>query len=444
MNAIGFIIMINSPDRMNLDGVQIKYDKMIYSPPLCCLAQRLLYLWAGGEAFEMSLHMHQGETAQQKGEHEMSVDLKALLKELCALRGVSGHEQEVIRAVCKKARAYTRDITVDRSGNVTVHLPSQRQNAPKVVVFGHMDEIGMMVKSIEPDGFLRIDRVGSIHEQIMPGTRMTVHTEAGREITGVVGVRSHHTAKPEEKKAIPEIRELYFDIGADSRAQVEEMGVAPGNILSYAADWIEYPNERVSCKSIDNRVACTIMLGLLDAACAGGWDGPDLYLVFSVQEEFNVRGIMPAIRAIDPDVAIGLDITVTYDTPDSRGLGEVKLGGGPAITYLHFNEGGTLAGLSYNERLNAHLQAAAKAAGVPTQREVCIGVITETSFMTFQGEKGIICGNLSIPTRYTHTPVELISMNDVRGAVALLCRALPGIESADQFALVRQDEIDAL
>ncbi len=371
----------------------------------------------------------------------MAFPLKETLQELTALRGVSGHEVEVARYIFRFARRYTEDVVVDNSGNITVHIPARRADAPKVVVFGHMDEIGMIVRGIEPDGFLRLERVGGIHEQVLPGTRMTLRTEAGQYITGVFGVRSHHVTPPELKKKIPEISELYLDIGAESREQVLAWGVNIGNIATYPADWLEYGNERASCKSMDNRVSCTILLALLDETAKEGWEGPDLYLVFGVQEEFNVRGILPAIRRIDPQICIGLDITVVYDTPDARGLGWVRLGAGPAVTYLHYNEGGTLAGLIYNEKLNALFQRTADAAGIPLQREAVIGVITETSFMTFEGTRGYICGNLSIPTRYTHTPVELLSLRDVRGAIALLAAAIPAIRSAEDFRPVATTDL---
>lgn len=367
--------------------------------------------------------------------------LKESLKELTHLTGVSGHESEVIQWIYQKARAYTKEVTVDSIGNLTVHIPTRRQGAPKVAVFGHMDEIGMMVRMIEPDGFLRLERVGGIHEQILPGMRLILRTENGKKLYGVVGVRAHHTASPEEKSRIPQIRELYLDIGAESKEQAMEWGVDVGNILSYVPDWIEYGNDRISCKSMDNRAANAILLALLHRFSQKAWNGPDLYLVFGVQEEFNVRGVLPAIRKIDPDVCIGLDITVVYDTPDSKGMGNVRIGKGPAITYLHYNEGGTLAGQAHNEKLNHHLCEAAKRRSIPIQREAVIGVITETAFMCFEGEKGYITANLSIPTRYTHTPVELISLRDVEGTIDLLDEALKSMDDTEQFRQVSYAEL---
>lgn len=359
--------------------------------------------------------------------------IRSLLKELTSLPGVSGHEKEVIKRIYQKARAYTDRIHVDNLGNISVHIPSKVPDAPKVVVFGHMDEIGMMVRMIEPDGFLRLERVGGIHPQVLPGMKLLVTTEDGAVFSGVVGVRAHHVASEEEKRRIPEIRELYLDIGASSREEVMAWGIDVGNLLTYAPDWIEYGTDRVSCKAIDNRVANVILLHLLERWTKDDWTGPDVYLVFGVQEEFNVRGVLPAIRRIDPDICIGLDITVVYDTPETRGMGTVVLGAGPAITYLHYNEGGTLAGQAHNEALNRLFCQSAKKIGIPIQREVVIGVITETAFMSYEGTKGYITGNLSIPTRYTHTPVELISLRDVDYAITLLDEAISSIKTVDCF-----------
>lgn len=371
----------------------------------------------------------------------MEYSIKTILKELTALKGVSGHESEVVKRLFKEAQKHAGDIKVDNLGNITVHIPTEAKSMPKVVVFAHMDEIGMIVKAIEPTGFLRLEKVGGIHEQIMPGTKMVIRTSDGKDIYGIVGVRAHHVIPPEEKKRIPEIKELYLDIGAKSRQQVEEWGINIGNMVTYVPDWIEYGNDRVSCKSMDNRAANCVLLELIARFSKEVWTGPDLYIVFGVQEEFSVRGIMPAIRSIDPDICIGLDITVVYDTPDTLGMGEVKIGEGPAITYLHYNEGGTLAGQAHNEKLNAYLHKAAYKSGVPVQREVVVGVITETAFMNFEGSKGYITANISIPTRYTHTPVELLSLKDVEMLIELLDEALRNITDADEFRLVSAKEL---
>ena len=166
-------------------------------------------------------------------------------------------------------------------------------------------------------------------------------------------------------------------------------------------------------------------------------------MVFGVQEEFNVRGVLPAIRKIDPDICIGLDITVVYDTPDARGMGSIEVGGGPAVTYLHYNEGGTLAGQAHNERLNRLFCRSAAKRGISIQKEVVIGVITETAFMSYEGTKGFITANLSIPTRYTHTPIELISLKDVEDTINLLDEAVPNIIQVTEFQLISLEELAA-
>ena len=369
--------------------------------------------------------------------------IRTMLKELTALRGVSGHEKEVVKCIYQKSRQYTDEIEVDNLGNLTVHIPTKREGAPKVVIFGHMDEIGLMVRMIESDGFLRLERVGGIHPQVLPGMKLLLTTECGTVLPGVVGVRAHHVSSDEEKRHIPEIRELYLDIGASSRREAEEWGVEVGALVTYAPDWIEYGNDRVSCKAIDNRVANVILLHLLKRWAQTDWEGPDVYLVFGVQEEFNVRGVLPAIRKIDPDICIGLDITVVYDTPDARGMGSIEVGGGPAVTYLHYNEGGTLAGQAHNERLNRLSCRSAAKRGISIQKEVVIGVITETAFMSYEGTKGFITANLSIPTRYTHTPIELISLKDVEDTINLLDEAVPNIIQVTEFQLISLEELAA-
>ena len=146
----------------------------------------------------------------------------------------------------------------------------------------------------------------------------------------------------------------------------------------------------------------------------------DYYLVASVQEEFNIRGIMPAARTVDADVAIGLDITPSGDTPDVGGATDVKLGAGPAFTYLNYHGRGTLNGIVPNEALVHFLERTCEKNDIPYQREVCRGLLTETAYVAISGTKGVATASISIPTRYAHTPVETASLRDIQSAVLLL------------------------
>lgn len=360
------------------------------------------------------------------------IPMKEILRELTGLSGVSGHEGKVADFLLQKLCGYTDDIHVDRIGNISVHLPSGRPGAAKVVVFGHMDEIGMIVKQIDGGGFLRFERIGGVHRQILPGTPVIVETESGKGIEGVIGVKSHHIIPQEEKNRVPDIEDLYIDIGSKSREDTLGRGVQAGNLITFKANWQDYGNGIVSCKSLDDRAADVILLSLIDLFHGGG-DHPDLYIVFSVTEEFNIRGILPVIRRIQPDICIGVDITPAYDTPDLAGKGTVRLGGGPAVTYLNFHGRGTLAGHIYNEKLNAHFCRTAEECGISIQREVCIGVVTETGYICFEGTEGIITGSVSIPMRYTHTPIEMVSLDDLEDIVTLLYNSVKEITSAEDF-----------
>lgn len=337
---------------------------------------------------------------------------KARLKELCALTGISAREDHVAVYMKQQFSQYTDHVSVDMLGNVTAHFPSNRPGAQKVLFFGHMDEVGLIVKKVEDNGYLRLERLSAVNSHIIPGSVWNVRTHDGRLIPGVVGAMSHHFMKAEDKAKVPELSQLALDIGCRSKDEVTALGISEGCVTSFAPQFIELANNLVSTKSVDDRAACVALLGL--AEYAKGKSLPfDLYLIASVQEEFNIRGIMPAARAVDPDIAIGIDVTPAGDSPDLQGANDIRLGGGPAFTYLNYHGRGTLAGLIPNEPLVHFLESACEKGGIPYQREVCRGLLTETAYIQISGSKGVATAGISIPIRYAHTPVEVVSVDDI-------------------------------
>lgn len=345
--------------------------------------------------------------------------LKQQLEELTSLTGVSGREDEVIRYMHAAFSATTDDVVVDMLGNVTAAYRSGRKDAQKLMFFAHMDEVGLMVKRVEPDGFLRMERFTAVNSHIIPGTVFHVRTQDGALVRGVVGAKAHHFMSAAEKERMPELSDLYLDIGAKSRQEAEALGITPGCVIAFRPEFSELQNNLVASKSLDDRVGLLALLGLA-SHLKGKKLHYDVFLVASVQEEFNIRGIMPASRAIDPDVAIGIDITPTSDTPDTQHACDIRIGGGPAFTYYNYHGRGTLNGIIPNEALVHFLERAATQANIPFQREVSRGLLTETSYVAISGCKGVASANISIPSRYAHTPVEVASMEDIAATIQLL------------------------
>jgi len=346
------------------------------------------------------------------------------LKALTLLNGISSQEDAIIDYVYNDFLKYSKDVKVDRIGNVIAKFDGE-SNREKVVVFAHTDEIGLIVRKIEQNGLIRFERIGGVSTQILPGTFIRALAEH-REIVGVIGTPSHHYIKQSQKETIPSHYDMYIDFGFTSRDEVLNSGIDVGIMMVFEHQWIENDNI-VFAKAIDDRVGILI---LLELASKLKKEKPhfDTYLVAASMEEFNIRGIMPAIRAIKPTISLGIDITPACDTPDMD-YNEIKLGGGPALTYMNFHGRGTLAGVLPDKQLLNTLNKVAKDHGIQIQKEVATGVITENAFILFENE-GTSVANVSIPTRYTHTPFESIHMNDVKLAIELIHRFLT-LDQAD-------------
>lgn len=347
----------------------------------------------------------------------MTFDIKNTLFTLLTLDGISGHETALADYMQQQFSATAHEVWRDRLGNVVARYGSESPDALRVMVFAHMDEVGFMVRKIEPSGFVRFERVGGPAQITMPGSRVTLNTEQG-PVPGCIGIKAYHFAKADERTQSPSLDKLWIDIGAHSKADAERMGVRVGTPITLYNPPQLLANDLVCSKALDDRLGCTALLGVAQ----GIRQQPlaiALYLVASVQEEFNIRGIVPVLSRIKPDLAIGIDITPSCDTPDLHDYSDVVVNQGVGITCLNYHGRGTLAGLITPPRLIAMLEQTAREAAIPVQREVAPGVITETGYIQVE-QNGIPCASLSIPCRYTHSPAEVASLRDLGHCIDLL------------------------
>lgn len=357
---------------------------------------------------------------------------KDYLKELTSINAVSSKEDSVIKYMKNHFLQFSDDVEVDVIGNVICHFSSGEPDAKKIMIFGHMDEVGFIIRNIDDHGYLYFERIGGANINVLPGLRLDVLGEKG-VVPGIVGTKAYHFLKPEEKGTFPPQDKLYIDIGVKSKEEAEELGVKIGCCVCFHADFFERNNGWVTSKAMDNRVACTILLKLAEQLFKNqGQLNWDVYLVGCVQEEFNIRGILPVVRKIKPDVSIGLDVTPASDTPDLYGYSDVRLDGGPALTFLNYHGKGTLAGVLPDTKLIEELVKTCEVQSIPYQREIAVGVITENAFIVFE-ELGVAVANISIPTRYTHTPIETISLNDVDWTEKLLYSFIIGLDKNSCF-----------
>jgi endoglucanase len=339
-------------------------------------------------------------------------ELFDLLKKLSEFISPSGFENDV-REFVKDYFAKTADrVYIDALGNV-IAVKKGSRGSGKIMIAGHMDEIGLFISHIDEKGFLRALPIGGVFERALIFQRVLIRTREGKIFRGVIGLKPPHIAKPEEARQVPELRELFIDVGAGSRAEVEKMGIRIGDVAVYDRDLVLLSQDRVSGKAIDDRVGLLVAMKSFEMIEN---NQADIYAVATVQEEVGLKGARTAAFSISPDAALALDVTIASDVP---GTAEhewfTQLGKGPAIKIA---DGRGASGLIANMEIVNKLIAIAQELNIPYQIEVAAGGTTDASAIQLNKE-GVPAGVISIPARYIHSPVEVIDLNDVMNAIRL-------------------------
>jgi putative aminopeptidase len=349
--------------------------------------------------------------------------IRDLLTELMLIPGLSGHEERVARAIAAHLDRLGLVHRSDRLGNLITTIPGDPA-LPSVMVFAHMDQLGFIVRKIEADGLIRLERLGGVPERALPAQAVVICTDRG-DLNGAIANKSHHATGPEEKYRVLPYAELYVDAGFASAVEAQAAGVRIGTAVTYAPRVLPLQGSRLAGTSVDDRAGCAVLLAL--AAARNGKPGPALHLVWTVQEEFNLRGVLPAATALLPDIALQIDLLLACDTPDMAGRGEVRLGGGPGISLYSFHGRGTLNGVIPHPALVRLLEQAADGAGLPLQRSAHTGALTDLSYIQFLGPEGVACLDVGFPMRHSHSALEVVDLGDLEALVRLLDAALDRI-----------------
>jgi putative aminopeptidase FrvX len=342
--------------------------------------------------------------------------IRDLLKELMLIPGLSGHEERVAAAIAGHLDRLGLAHRSDRLGNLSCDLPGD-PTLPRVLVFTHMDQLGFIVRKVEADGLIRLERLGGVPERALAAQAVVICTPQG-DLPGVIANKAHHATTPEEKYRVLPYAELYVDAGFSSRDQALAAGVQVGTPVCYAPRVLDLAGGRIAGTTIDDRAGCAALLAL--AAARQGKSGPPLTLVWSVQEEYNLRGVLPAAQAAAPDIALQIDLLLACDTPDMASRGEVALGGGPGISLYSFHGRGTLNGVIPHPALVRLVEGAARDAGLNLQRSAHTGALTDLSYVQFLGAQGVACLDVGFPMRYSHSALEVVDPADISGLVTLL------------------------
>ena len=358
--------------------------------------------------------------------------IKQDLMDLMMIPGLSGHEDRMRRSIAKRLSDIDVESTSDRLGNLVAHFPG---TGPSVMLFTHMDQLGFFVRRIEPDGMLRLERMGGVPERALAAQEVLICVGEGRDITGVIANKSHHATAPDEKYKVLPYAEIYVDAGMTSADQADAAGIRIGTPVVYAPSATMLANDRVSGTSIDDRAGCAVLLEMA-RKLKDRTGGPPVHLAFTVQEEFNLRGALPLAQKLLPDIAIQIDLTLATDTPDMASKGDVKLGGGPGMSMYSFHGRGTLNGVIPHPAMVHLFETTASDEKTPLQRCANVGVLTDLSYVQLVGE-GVASIDMGFPMRYSHSARELCDLADLVALTNLLDAAIRRI--GPEFSLSRDD-----
>ncbi|MDQ0252935.1 endoglucanase [Evansella vedderi] len=353
--------------------------------------------------------------------------MKETLQELTELFGPCGFEQDVVHYIVNRLEDQVDEWWVDGVGNL-IMKKSGAQPGPRLIVSAHMDEVGFIVKKIEDNGLIRFEKLGGHDDRILLAQQVKVGTEKGI-VNGVIGTLSVHMMKFEDPTKVRRHAELYIDVGVDSKAEAEQLGIQVGDPITWATEQKEMAKDRIIGKGFDDRAGCAVLLKAMEELDFNKVNG-EVYAVFSVQEEVGLRGAKVVVQQIDADVALSIDTTAVSDTPEAPMGQTMFLGAGPCIKVMDFS-------FIANPSVRKKLVECAKESNLPYQMEVFPGIGTDSGELHL-GKKGVPTGGISIPSRYTHSPIELIDLKDLMNTKELLKSFILNMRDSNEFSFYKK------
>ncbi|MBI4495332.1 MAG: M42 family metallopeptidase [Deltaproteobacteria bacterium] len=350
----------------------------------------------------------------------MAVELRDLLGRLCAAPGPSGQEQAVRDLIAAELKPYSGEIREDGLGNLVVKVGPE--GGYRVGVLAHMDEVGFIVSRISGRGLVGFELLGSIDARCLPACEVDLVTTAGRLVRGGIGLKSRHLQTPDDPPL--SLKSLSIDLGAGSAAEVEEAGVEVGGGGVFATPFQALPNGIIRAKALDDRIGCLVLMETLKA-CSSVLKNTTLYGMFTSQEEIGAKGAQVVAFDIRPQLTITLD-TVPTKNPDEIGAGDVDLGRGPVIRLFDWHPS-TKFGMASHPAITARLKKVAREKKIPYQVDVLTSTYLDSSQVHLTAG-GIPGGSICFPRRYSHSPVEVAQLADVRNGLALLTEFISSLD----------------
>jgi putative aminopeptidase FrvX len=355
-------------------------------------------------------------------------ETEKLLREITEASGIPGYEDEV-RGVMHRYVAATAAIEQDKMGSFIASHQGV-EGGPRIMLAGHMDEIGFMVKLVTKEGFVKFVPLGGWWDMVLLGHRVIIKTAKG-DVLGVLGAKPPHILSDEERKKMVEKKDMYIDVGARSEEEVRAMGIRPGDPIIPVSQFTVMANPRIYLsKAFDNRVGCALAIQALAQLAAEGHPNT-VYAVGTVQEEVGLRGAKTSAFAINPDVGIVLEVDIAGDVPGIKPEeSSVKLGAGPSLLVYD-------ARMIPNLKLRDLVIATAEELGIPLQFSAMPGGATDGA-MIQANNAGVPTVVLAVPTRHIHSHNALLCRDDYDQALRLVTGLVKKLDGETVAGLTRQ------
>lgn len=347
----------------------------------------------------------------------------ALLKELVEAPSPSGFEQPAQRVLRRALDGVADELRTDLLGNLIAHLHGPGAGALRVMLAGHCDEIGFMVRYIDEQGFVWFAPIGGVDPHLVPGQRVQVHTATG-PLLGVVGKKPIHLIEAKDRDAVVKFKQQFIDLGFPDRKSAETR-LAIGDPVTFAVGLERLQGERITSRALDDKMGAFVVAQVLREVRRRGASPVDLYGVSTVQEEIGLRGATTSAFDLRPDVAIVVEVGFATDVPDGdkKDQGDLRLGLGPILS----------RGPNINTVLFERLLQTARDAKIPVQIAAEPRATGTDANVVQLTQGGVATALVRVPLRYMHTPVEVLDLADLEAAVALLVAVLERLGSREEL-----------
>src|SRR5690625_1658251 len=350
-----------------------------------------------------------------------------MLKDLTDANAISGHEKEARDVMEKYIKPYADEVLTDHLGSLIAKKIGDTQG-PKIMVAGHLDEVGFMVTRIDKDGFLYFQTIGGWWNQVMLAQRVTIMTKEGN-LTGVIGSKPPHILTPEQRKKPVEIKDMFIDIGASSKEEAEKFGVRPGDSVVPYFEFTQMKNEKMLlAKAWDNRIGCAIAIKVLKQL-QNEKHPNTVFGVGTIQEEVGLRGAKTSAHLIKPDLAFGVDVGIAGDTPGvSDKDADSKLGKGPQIILYD-------ASMISHKGVRDLVVKTAEEKEIPFQYASMAKGGTDSGAIHLTAD-GVPALSITIATRYIHSHAAMLHRDDFENAEKLIVEVIKQVDE-DKMKQIR-------